>query len=71
MFDQNSTLHISEECQCQEVVVVTLIRAAKGWWAGTADNVCFPGELKLGKKINRDVASVPAPSPLLPQGPAL
>lgn len=34
--------------RCQEVVVVKLIGAAKRRWAGIADNVSFPGELKLG-----------------------
>lgn len=35
--------------RCQEVVVVKLIGASKGRWAGIADNVCFPSELKSGK----------------------
>lgn len=67
MFDQNSPLHISVECQCQEVVVVTLIRVAKGWCAGTTDDMRFPGELKLGKKSTEMWPQ----SLLLPQGPAL
>lgn len=67
MFNQNSPLHISEECQCQEVVVVTLIRAAKGWWAETTDNVRFPGELKSGKIQQRcGLGDLP-----FPQGAAL
>lgn len=50
--------------RCQEVIVVKLIGAAKRRWAGIADNVCFPGELKLGgKKATRDVGLSPCSLP--------